>query len=195
MSFSTWLDNQVELLRSQNVVVSPEVRNLASLPNAEVEEYRGMSAYANHYRIEDPVEGNPYKTYDSGVACIASTLCQFSATDRRPVQANLKYVGVLRKIIRLNYRVLQINVMSCDWIKPNVASNPTMRKDAHGFWLVKRGAYQRANAEPYILPVHASQVISLKLKFCSMFNTIVNILLLDAYMSLNHNTSLRRSHL
>ena len=119
-SFSIWLDSRIELLVSQNVHVSPEVRNLANLPKSEIEEYRGMSAYGNHYRIEDPLEGNPYKTYDSGVACIASTLCQFSATDRRPVQANLEYVGVLRKIIRLDYNVLQINVMSCDWIKPNV---------------------------------------------------------------------------
>ncbi|KAG0573946.1 hypothetical protein KC19_VG223900 [Ceratodon purpureus] len=117
-----------------------------------------MYAYANHYRTEDPVEGNPYVTYDSGVACIATTTCRYSATDRRPVQADLKYVGVLRKIIRLDYSVIQINVMSCDCIKPNIVGNPSMRQDPHGFWLIRTGDFQRGNSEPYILPVHASQV-------------------------------------
>lgn len=86
-----------------------------------------MYAYANHYRVEDTIEGNPYVTYDSGVACIATTMCEYSATDRRLVQANLKYVGVLRKIIRVDYNVLQVNVMSCDWIKPNMAGNRNIR--------------------------------------------------------------------
>ncbi|KAG0593706.1 hypothetical protein M758_UG012500 [Ceratodon purpureus] len=67
---------------------------------------------------------------------------QDSASDMRPVEANLKYVGILRKITQVDYGVAKFNVLSCSWIKPNVAGNRTMRKDEHGFWLVKNNAFK-----------------------------------------------------
>ena len=99
-TFSAWLDRRVDSMRADNICVSAELRNLAHLPKPIVEEHGGMSAYGNHFRCEDPIVGNPFQTYDSRVACIASTLCQTSNVDRRPIEANLKYVGILRKIIQ-----------------------------------------------------------------------------------------------
>ena len=157
-TFSTWLDRRVDNMMSANEDVSPELRNLAQLPLPWVYEYKRMWAYGNHYRTEDLGIGNPFVTYDSGVACVASTLCQASSTDQRPVEANLMYVGILRRIIQVNYAFKKINLMECSWIKPNVTGNATIRKDEHGFWLIKKNAFQGPRAEPYILPVHASQV-------------------------------------
>lgn len=156
--FSTWLDRRVDSMIADNQYVSPELRNLAVLPQSLVTEYRRMWAYGNHYRVESEAHGNTYVTYDSGIACVATALCQASSSDRRPVEAQLKYVGVLRNIKQVDYVYMKINVMECSWIKPNVAGNPTMRQDEHGFWLIRKGAFQSARSEPFLLPRHASQV-------------------------------------
>lgn len=121
-------------------------------------EFNAMWAYGSHFRAESELLGNIYISYDSGIAVVALTTCQSSRADRRPVDAALKYVGVVRKIIRITYGTYQVNVMRCSWIKPNVVGNRTMRQDEHGFWLVKKDAFQPRSAEPYILPAHASQV-------------------------------------
>ena len=138
--------------------VSPELRHLSQLPLSTVTEHKKLWAYGNHYGSEDAEMGNTFLTYDSGVACVASTVCLASAADSRPVQADVKYVGELRKILQVNYVYRKWNVMECSWIKPNVSGNPTMRQDSHGFWLIKKGAFQGPRSEPYILPAHASQV-------------------------------------
>ena len=145
-------------MRRAHEYVSPELRNLAQLPLPTVNEHKRMTAYGNHYRTEDSITGNPFETFDSGVACVAATLCQASALDQRPVEADLKYVGILRRIIQVNYVVLQINVMECSWIKPNLAGNATIKQDESGFWMFKKGAFQGPRGEPYILPIHVSQV-------------------------------------
>ena len=127
MSFSTWLNNRVEVLRSQNVVVSPEIRNLDNEPKSEVEEYMGMSAYANYYRVENPVEGNPYKTYDSGVACIATTLCQFSANDppTRSGESKICWCASKNNPSRLQCTSDQCYEQRLDQAKCNIKSHRT----------------------------------------------------------------------
>lgn len=156
--FSAWLDRRVDSMQQAGEVIPTELRHLSQMPQSVVMEHRGMWAYGNHYRIEDTLQGNPYLTFDSGVACLATTLCQHSPRDLRPVEAELKYVGILRRIIRVDYVHLKINVMECSWIKPNIAGLRTIKQDEHGFWLIKKDAYQGGNANPYVLPVHTSQV-------------------------------------
>ena len=156
--FSSWLETRVDAMLAGGEEVTAELRNLSQLPLPWVNEYKRMAAFGNHYRIEDPAVGNTFETYDSGVACVAATLCQASTVDQRPVEADLKYVGVLRRIIQVNYVYRQIIVMECSWIKPNVTGNVTMKQDDHGFWLFRKDAFQGPRVEPYILPVHASQV-------------------------------------
>ena len=146
----------------ENESVSSDLRHLSHPPHSTVFEYRSMSAYGNHFRVEDPAQGNPYRTFDSGVACIGVTVCQNSASDRRPVEAHLKYVGIVRNIIQVDYDVLKVNVLSCSWIKPDVAANSTMKQDEHGFWLIKNDAFLRAHVDPYIFPAQASQVFYLR---------------------------------
>ena len=164
-----------------NEYVSPELRNLAILPQPIITKYKRMWAYGNHFRAEDPIRGNTYLTYDSGIACVAATECQSSAADRRPVEAKLKYVWVLRNIIQVNYVYLKINVMVCSSIKPNVAGNPTIKQDDHGFWLIRKGAYQGPREEPYLLPVHASQVNPA----LNVSDSLIYILFIDFIRSLS----------
>ncbi|KAG0594744.1 hypothetical protein M758_UG105300 [Ceratodon purpureus] len=138
--------------------VAPELRNLAHLPRSLVTEYKRMWAYGNHFRAEVATQGNNYLTYDSGVACVATTACQSSFSDTRLVEAQLKYIGVVRNILQVDYLYLKINLLVCSWIKPNVARNPNIKQDTHGFWLIKDGAFEGPRAKPYLLLVHASQI-------------------------------------
>lgn len=157
--FSTWLERKVDKMHLENVPVTPELRHMSQLPLSIVTEHHRIWAYGNHFRTEDSILGNTYLSFDSGVACVAATQCQASPADIRLVEAQLKYVGILRKILQLNYVYRKVNVFECSWIKPNILGNQTIKQDSHGFWLVKKGAFQGPRAEPYILPAHASQVI------------------------------------
>lgn len=141
-----------------NEEVSLEVCYLCQLPSPDVSEFKAMWAYGNHFRAEMPLSGNTFLSYDFGIAVVARTTCQSSTQDQRPVEADLQYVGIVRKIIRVSYATLRVNVMKCSWIKPNLVGNRTIRQDPHGFWLVKKDAFQPPHEDPYILPAHAAQV-------------------------------------
>ena len=119
-----------------------------------------MWAYGSHYCCVDEVIGSTHVSFDSGVACIASQTCHASVADRIPIEAALKYISVVRNIIKVDYAALKVNIMKCQWIKPNlVGSNRTMRQDEHRFWLIKDGEFQSHDREPYIMPGHATQVL------------------------------------
>lgn len=158
--FSTWLEEKVEDLLATTGNVPFNVMLLRQQPSTRVAEFPMMYAYGSHYRCEDRLLGGTHVSYDSGVASIINQVCMSSRSDRNPVEAQLRYVGVLRKIIRVQYASFKVNIMKCQWIKPNLVGRPTMRKDEHGFWLVKEGVYQGEDDEPYILSTHASQVCS-----------------------------------
>jgi hypothetical protein len=67
------------------------------------------------------------------IACLGNQCCQASRDDRNPVNATLKYIGVLRSIMRVHYASTKINVMKCAWVKPNVMRSRKMKMDDHGF--------------------------------------------------------------
>ena len=157
-NFTNYLDRRVDELNATDLGVSWDLRYLSQRPSPRVREYNAIWAYGNHFRAVNPITGNPYESYDSGVASIQAQTCQSSSRDRNPVNANLNYVGVLQKVLRVEYASLKVNVMKCNWIKPNLVGQATMRLDEHGFWLVKHGAFQPHSAEPYVLPAHVSQV-------------------------------------
>jgi hypothetical protein len=127
-------------------------------PAVDVMEYPSMWVYGNHFCCEHPLHGAMHVSYDSGVTCIMNQCCQSSQQDRHPVDASLKYVGVLRSIIRIEYVSTKVNVMKCVWVRPDVVGNCKIKKDEHGFWLVKLGALQEEEEEPYVFPHQVSQV-------------------------------------
>jgi hypothetical protein len=74
------------------------------------------------------------------------------------VEAHLKYVGVLRKIMSVDFSSLKVNILKCQWYQPDLMGRPTMRVDEYGFWKLKENTFQEVKNEPYLLPAHASQV-------------------------------------
>ena len=118
--------------------VPKDVVCISQLSNERATEYPALWAYGSCYRYVDEVIGLTQVSFDSGVACVTSQTCCASVADRSPIEAALKYVGVVRNIIKVDYTALKVNIMKCQWIKHNlVGSNRTMRRDEHGFWFKK----------------------------------------------------------
>jgi hypothetical protein len=157
-SFSSWLEARVDSMGGAAAGVPADLLLLSQPPCSEVTEYPSMWAYGNHFRCENALVGSAHVSFDSGVACIGDQRCQSSGHDRNPVDATLKFVGVLRNIIRVEYASTKINVFKCAWVRPDVVGNRKLRKDEHGFWLVKFGALREESVEPYVFPHQVSQV-------------------------------------
>lgn len=130
---------------------------LSQLPNPVVSHYNSMYAYGNHFRVDDEARRG-HVSFDSGVACIAIQMCRSSRADRDPVEAALKYVGIVKDILQVEYGHIKYVTLKCSWIKPDVEGTPTIRTDEHGFWSVKFAACQTPPVEPYLMPCHAKQM-------------------------------------
>ena len=158
--FSDWLEDRVRYLSSTGQSPSEDLKTMSRRPSPIVHHHQSMWAYGYHFRAEDN-SGGTNVSYDSGVAAIISQTCRSSRADRHPVEAELLYVGVVQDILKVDYGHITHNVLRCSWIKPHLEGVRTIREDIDGFWSVKFNARQPANAEPYLMPAHARQVLSI----------------------------------
>jgi hypothetical protein len=95
------------------------------------------------------------QTYDSGVASIFHV----PTDDAREVSIN--YVGVLKDILKLDYKPLhtQVNLMKYEWMKKaDSRGNNTYARNEAGFLLINFRHKLPRLAYPFIFPSHATQV-------------------------------------
>jgi len=102
----------------------------------EAKLYRSMYyAYENHIHLAS-VEKH-LTTCDSGITTTFEETCVLGPHDRRPIIARLEYVGWVEEILELNYGVLKIIVLLCNWVKANYnESNATIKRDKYNFAFV-----------------------------------------------------------
>jgi hypothetical protein len=101
-------------------------------PSQKATRYTKMKAYGNHFKVQDE-SSSRMQTYDSGIASIFDVPTE----DARDVSVN--YVGVLKDILKLDYRLLRnpVILLRCEWIKRvDNRGNPTYIRDEVGFLLV-----------------------------------------------------------
>ena len=157
--FWIWLDERVQDMINAGERVDLDLALISTLPAIEAEEYSNMWAYGSHYRCLPADEATTHETFDSGVFVMSPQGCRASAHDSNIVDAELPYVGLLNRIIVVTYSTMTRTVMKCSWIKPNLAGNPSIRQDEHGFWLAKYNSRQDpARENPYVFPYSVSQV-------------------------------------
>lgn len=156
-SFATWLRIRCAAMSDSEKEERPELMALSMPPSKKVCSFRSMTSYGCHYRV-DMEEGHArHVTYDSGVAELESRApSQWTSDDISQVE--VVRVGVLKNILVLNYGNFPIVLMVASWVPKHTDQQPTMRRDAHGFWLAKMSARPRDIATPYLLPALASQV-------------------------------------
>jgi hypothetical protein len=75
------------------------------------------------------------------------------------VLAKLKYVGWVEEILQLNYGILKIVVLLCNWVKVNYSRNSvTMKKNEYDWKLVKFAPLIPSLDQFFISPLHVEQV-------------------------------------
>ena len=89
---------------------------LSKVPNRVVKHFSSMYAYGYHFRVDDEI-GRSHVSFDSGVACIARQTCRSCRTDSNPIEADLKYVEIIKDIIQVEYGHLKFICLKCSWIR------------------------------------------------------------------------------
>ena len=155
-----WLRQKVQSMINAGEDVDNDLALLSTLPATKAGEYSSMWAYGNHYRCLTDDETVSNETFDSGVFVMSPQGCRASPQDRNIVDADLPYVGILKKIIQVTYATMTRVVMQCSWIRPNLAGNPSVKQDEHGFWITKYAVRQDPLRDnPYVFPFSITQVI------------------------------------
>jgi len=122
-------------------------------PTLEAKLYRSMYAYKNHIHVASAEEH--LTTCDNGIATTFGQRCVLGPNDRRPIIARLEYVGCTEKILELNYGVLKIIVLLCNWVKTNYnKSNATIKQDKYGFTLVNFAYLIPILDQSFVSPIH-----------------------------------------
>ncbi|KAG0504774.1 hypothetical protein M758_2G127700 [Ceratodon purpureus] len=155
--FPQWLEERVQEMANNGERPHVSLVTMSKLPSRHVSHFASMYAYGSHFRVDDEA-GQSHISFDSGVACIATQTCRSSISDQNPVAADLKYVGIIKDIIQVEYGHIKYVTLKCSWIRPQLEGFRTIREDEHGFWSVKFGARQYPPVEPYVMPSHVKQV-------------------------------------
>jgi hypothetical protein len=95
-------------------------------------------------------------------SCVATTFEHeyvSGPNDQRPVLAKLEYVGWLEEILELNYRVLNVVVSLCNWVKANyIGSSATVKRDEYGFTFVNFVSLNPIYDQSFAFPLHVDQM-------------------------------------
>ncbi len=76
-------------------------------------------------------------TYDKGVATTFEQKCIFGPNDQKLIFAKLEYSKSVEEILELNYGILNIVILLCNWVKKNYTNrNATFTRDEYGFTFV-----------------------------------------------------------
>jgi hypothetical protein len=113
-----------------------------------------MKAFGNHFCVDDDTSRR-LQTYNSGVASVFHVPIE----DARDVAVN--YVGIVKDILKLNYRSVHTPVilLRCEWVRGHDnRGNSTYIRDEAGFLFVNFQHKMPKLAEPFIFPSQATQV-------------------------------------
>lgn len=112
------------------------------------------------------IEAN-VSTQDYGVHIEADTLCRSSAKDKTQKIASVKYYGIIRDILVLDFNHFRVAVFHCDWA--NLVSGV---KKEDGFTVVNlhEGLSKK---DPFVLASHAQQVFYSRASETSSWYTVL----------------------
>jgi len=71
----------------------------------------------------------------------------------------LEYVGWVEEILKLNYGILKIVVLFCNWVKENYNEmNTTTKRDEHMFTLISFSSVILIMNQSFVFPLHIKHV-------------------------------------
>ncbi|KAK9902302.1 hypothetical protein M0R45_001762 [Rubus argutus] len=147
-TFIQWLQAKITSEDSISALISDTLTLLVKGPRYSAMSHTGFVINGNRFHTI----GANVSTQDYGVHIEADTLCRSSAKDRTQEIAPVKYYGVIRDILVLDFNHFRVAVFHCDWA--NLVSGV---KKEDGFTVVNlhEGLSKK---DPFILASHAKQV-------------------------------------
>jgi hypothetical protein len=77
---------------------------------------------------------------------------------QRPIVTNLEYEGWMEGILVLNYEVLKIVVLLCNWVKGNYnGSSATIKRDEYAFTLMNCFSLIPISDASFVFPLHINK--------------------------------------
>ncbi|XP_028120968.1 uncharacterized protein LOC114318309 [Camellia sinensis] len=156
--FPKWFNSHVaELLATENVALSEEIKILALGPSQKATRFNGYIINGTRYHTKSCELRR--KTQNNGVMVKAKTSSYASAKDINPVEGDVAYYGYVTDIIELYYsHDHRYMLFMCNWID----NNKGLKQDDFGFTLVNFNhllyAKKQDSDEPFILASQAQQV-------------------------------------
>ncbi|CAL5355982.1 unnamed protein product [Camellia sinensis] len=156
--FPKWFNSHVvELLATENVALSDEIKILALGPSQKATRFNGYIINGTRYHTRSRELRR--QTQNSGVMVKAKTSSYASAKDINPVECDVAYYGYVTDIIELYYsHDHRYMLFMCNWID----NNKGLKRDDFGFTLVNFNhllyTKKRDSNEPFILASQAQQM-------------------------------------
>ncbi|CAL5337216.1 unnamed protein product [Camellia sinensis] len=179
--FPKWFSSHVaELLATENVVLSEEIKILALGPSQKATRFNGYIINGTRYHTKSCELRR--KTQNSGVMVKAKTSSYASAKDINPVEGDVAYYGYVTDIIELYYsHDHRYMLFMCNWID----NNKGLKQDDFGFTLVNFNhllyAKKQDSDEPFILASQAQQVFYVNDSVDEDWNVVLKMKPRDLY--------------
>ncbi|CAL5346476.1 unnamed protein product [Camellia sinensis] len=179
--FPKWFNSHVaELLATENVALSEEIKILALGPSQKATRFNGYIINGTRYHTKSCELRR--KTQNSGVMVKAKTSSYASAKDINPVEGDVAYYGYVTDIIELYYsHDHRYMLFMCNWID----NNKGLKQDDFGFTLVNFNhllyAKKQDSDEPFILASQAQQVFYVNDSVDEDWNVVLKMKPRDLY--------------
>ncbi|CAL5416292.1 unnamed protein product [Camellia sinensis] len=179
--FPKWFNSHVvELLATENVALSEEIKILALGPSQKATRFNGYIINGTRYHPKSCELRR--KTQNSGVMVKAKTSSYASAKDINPVEGDVAYYGYVTDIIELYYsHDHRFMLFMCNWID----NNKGLKQDDFGFTLVNFNhllyAKKQDSDEPFILASQAQQVFYVNDSVDEDWNVVLKMKPRDLY--------------
>ncbi|CAL5392592.1 unnamed protein product [Camellia sinensis] len=179
--FPKWFNSYVaELLATENVALSEEIKILALGPSQKATRFNGYIINGTRYHTKSCELRR--KTQNSGVMVKAKTSSYASAKDINPVEGDVAYYGYVTDIIELYYsHDHRYMLFMCNWID----NNKGLKQDDFGFTLVNFNhllyAKKQDSDEPFILASQAQQVFYVNDSVDEDWNVVLKMKPRDLY--------------
>lgn len=116
--------------------------------------------FGNHFKVANPKKH--LTTNDNGVGIILKQECILRPNDESPILTKLEYIGWVEKNFELNYGVLKIVVLFCNWVKTNhIGNNAIVKRNEYKFTLVNFTSLIPISDQSLVFPLHVDQVFFL----------------------------------
>ncbi len=130
---------------------------MSMLPTLEATTCCAMYAFGNHLCVSSGEEH--LMTRDNAIAAMFQQECVSRPNDQRPILVKLEYVGWTKKILELNYGVLNTIVFFCNWVNANYTwSSATVKRYKYGFTLGNFNSLIPISYQFFTFPIHVKQV-------------------------------------